>query len=161
MNEQFDSNGVTLELMAFVYGHLFFSRDIALKAIASALLGLFVVVTGADAGEKTLSAEEISALLSGNTAIGRWIDHNYRQYFDASGSTIYAQENARSAVGRWRVNAGTNQYESWWEQSGWGSGYTVIVREGVYHWVGGGAAKPQAFTLVEGQKLVAGRNTRD
>lgn len=107
------------------------------------------------AGEKTLSAAEITQLLSGNTAVGRWIDHNYRQYFSDDGSTIYAQENARSSVGRWRVNSSTNQYESWWERSGWGSGYEITLKEGVYYWVSSGAGEPQSFAIVPGQQLTA------
>jgi len=93
--------------------------------------------------------------LSGNTAIGRWIDHNYRQYFSEDGSTIYAQENARSSTGRWRVNKKRNHYESWWEQSDWGAGFSITLKDGVYYWVSStGTTEPQAFTIVSGQQLV-------
>lgn len=115
---------------------------------------MLLVISGASlAEEKTLSAAEIENLLQGNTAVGRWIDHNYRQFFNADGSTIYAQEKARSAVGRWRVNSTTNQYESWWERAGWGSGYSILLKEGVYYWVSSGGTEPQAFELVPGQSL--------
>ncbi|MEM7257267.1 MAG: hypothetical protein AAF404_07745 [Pseudomonadota bacterium] len=105
------------------------------------------------ADEKKLSAAEITNLLSGNTAVGRWIDHHYRQYFGSDGSTIYAQENTRSSVGRWRVNSASNQYESWWERSGWGSGYDIVLKDGEYFWVGSDATEPQSFVMVPGQQL--------
>lgn len=113
------------------------------------------IVSQAQANKKTLTAMEIKALLSGNTAVGRWIDHNYRQYFAADGSTVYAQENARSSIGRWRTNATRNHYESWWEQSGWGAGYSITLVDDVYYWVSStGTTEPQAFTVVSGQQLV-------
>jgi len=101
-----------------------------LQTITSTLAGLFFLATTAAADEQTL-------------------------YFDETGSTIYAQENTRSAVGRWRVNTETHQYESWWDQSGWGSGYNIVLKDGTYYWIGGGASQPQPFTVETGQKLVA------
>lgn len=113
------------------------------------------IFSQAQANEKTLTALEIKQLLSGNTAIGRWIDHNYRQYFGADGSTIYAQENARSSIGRWRTNANRNHYESWWEQSDWGAGFSIALKDGVYYWVSStGTTEPQSFKVVSGQQLV-------
>ena len=119
------------------------------------VLLLFVFSTTSFAEDKTLTAAEIKALLTGNTAIGRWIDHHYRQFFNADGSTIYAQENARSSVGRWRINNSTNQYESWWERAGWGSGYSILRRDGIYYWISSGNTEPQAFEMVPGQQLTA------
>ena len=108
------------------------------------------------ADEKTLTAAEIKQLLTGNTAIGRWVDHNYRQYFNSDGSTIYAQENARSSTGRWRINSATNHYESWWQRAGWGAGYSILLKEGVYYWVSSaGSTEPQSFEMVPGSQLVA------
>jgi len=126
-----------------------------MKAIVCAALFSLMLLGSANADEKILTALEIKKLLSGNTAIGRWIDHNYRQYFSADGSTIYAQENARSSIGRWRTNSKRNHYESWWEQSDWGAGYSIVLKDGVYYWVSStGTTEPQAFTMVSGQQLV-------
>ena len=47
-----------------------------------------------------LSADQISELLTGNTAIGVWEGVPYRQFFAADGSTIYAQAQARSTLGQ-------------------------------------------------------------
>lgn len=119
------------------------------------LLVAFALSSQSFADEKTLTAFQIKKLLSGNTAIGRWIDHDYRQYFDKDGSTIYAQEKQRSSLGRWRVNRLTNHYESWWEQVGWGSGYSVVLKDGVYYWVSSvGSAEPHAFEVVQGSQLL-------
>lgn len=109
--------------------------------------------------EVTLTATEIEDLLTGNTAIGRWSStyssHNYRQFFGADGSTIYAQEGARSALGRWRINSKANHYESWWERAGWGAGYSILLKEGVYYWVSSvGGIEPQAFEILPGSQLL-------
>lgn len=119
----------------------------------AALLVLLASVAVAD--EKTLTAAEIKTLLTGNTAIGRWIDHDYRQYFGADGSTIYAQRNARSSLGRWRTNSARNHYESWWDRSDWGAGFSIVLGDGVYYWVSStGTTEPQSFEIIQGQHLV-------
>lgn len=111
------------------------------------------------AAEKTLTAAEIVELLTGNTAIGTWIDHEYRQYFDEDGQTIYAQKGQRSSLGRWRVNRTRDHYESWWERSDWGAGYSITLKDGVYYWVSStGSTEPQAFEILEGSQLVFEEN---
>ena len=121
-----------------------------LKACCALLLTVGLVC----AQEKTLTAAEIKQLLTGNTAVGRWVDHNYRQYFGDDGATIYAQENARSALGRWRINSAKNHYESWWERAGWGAGYAIVVKDDVYYWVSSvGGTEPQAFEVLPGSQL--------
>ena len=62
-----------------------------MRQITTTLFGLFIIISNAAAGDKTLNASQIQELISGNTAIGRWVDHHYRQYFDQNGTTIYAQ----------------------------------------------------------------------
>lgn len=121
---------------------------------------ILLLVTGlVHSDEKTLTAAEITELLTGNTAIGTWptwkSSHRYRQYFGEDGSTIYAQQNERSSLGRWRVNSRLNHYESWWEQSDWGAGFSIISKEGVYYWVSStGSIEPQAFEVLRGQQLL-------
>jgi len=109
----------------------------------------------ANASEKTLTASEIKQLLTGNTAVGHWVDHNYRQYFGDDGATIYAQEHTRSSLGKWRVNQENNHYESWWERAGWGAGYSITLKDNVYYWVSSvGSTEPQAFEVVPGSQLI-------
>jgi len=102
---------------------------------------------------KTLSAAEIQLLLNGNTAVGNWDDAKYRQFFDTNGMTIFAQEGTRSAVGRWRVDEQNDQYESWWEMSGW-SGYSIArdANDNLF-WISS-SLPPQQFDMLPGQQLV-------
>ena len=99
-----------------------------------------------------LSSEEISKLLTGNTAIGSWDGTKYRQYFSDTGTTIYAQEGTRSSTGKWRVNESENTYESWWERGGW-SGYPV-GRDGDKLYGISSSLPPQLFEMVPGEQLV-------
>lgn len=118
-------------------------------------VALLLTISIADADEKTLTAAEIEQLLTGNTAVGHWIDHAYRQYFGDDGATIYAQENTRSSLGRWRVNRAKNHYESWWERIGWGAGYSIVLKDDIYYWVSSvGSTEPQAFEVLPGSQLV-------
>ncbi len=123
------------------------------------LLSVFLIFalpgSNAAAEDRTLTAEEIVDLLTGNTAVGTWIDHEYRQYFDKHGQTIYAQRGQRSSLGKWRVNRKHNHYESWWERVDWGAGFSIVQRDGVYYWVSStGTTDPQAFEILEGSQLL-------
>ena len=69
---------------------------------AGMMLGLLAGAVSAQSVK--LTGDEIRALLTGNTAIGRWEGTKYRQFFGADGVTIFAQEGARSARGEWRVD---------------------------------------------------------
>ncbi len=102
------------------------------------------------AGTVTLTAPQIDRLLRGNTTIGAWAGTGYRQYFDATGATIYLAEAAPPDRGRWRVNAETDEYESWWERSGW-AGYTIVMTNEGYAWVNRDRLEP--FTVLEGERL--------
>lgn len=85
----------------------------------------FALIAGAvNAQSLKLDEREIKALLTGNTAVGVWDGVNYRQYFDADGSTIYAQEGARSTLGQWRVQDG--EYQSIWPRDADWEGWFVM-----------------------------------
>jgi len=121
-----------------------------------AFLGCALIVAGpglaqdlpADAVK--LTAAQIDTLLSGNTAVGTWSGNGYRQYFDASGATLYLAEGAPPDRGKWRINAETDQYESWWERSNW-AGYTIVMTNEGYAWLNRGALEP--FELLAGDRL--------
>jgi hypothetical protein len=94
---------------------------------------------------------EIEALLSGNTAVGQWEGANYRQYFDPDGSTIFAQEGARSALGQWRVEG--EEYQSVWPpREDWESWF-VMEFAGDFYWVSK-TTPPTLFEVLEGSQLV-------
>lgn len=127
---------------------------IFLAAILILISALLIVSSKATASDdlQRLSAEEISELLTGNTAIGTWDGTKYRQYFSDSGTTIYAQEGSRSSRGTWRVNKTENVYESKWERTGW-SGYPVGREGDKLFWIST-ALPPQPFEVVPGEQLV-------
>ena len=106
-------------------------------------------VTASQADE-ALTASEIDRLLRGNTIEGSWSGAAYTQYFSDDGQTIYLQANRRPEIGRWRVNSQTDQYESWWEQTGW-TGYTILRTDTGYGWKRD--AKTEPFTVLPGKKI--------
>ncbi|MEM0945646.1 MAG: hypothetical protein AAGI70_17050 [Pseudomonadota bacterium] len=120
--------------------------------ILALIVELFILMAApARAEPDVLTAPEIEALLSGNTAVGDWSGTPYRQFFDENGTTIYVPQGGREDWGRWRTNAETGQYESFWERSGW-SGYGVAGGDGQYFWVQSDGTR-QPFEMVEGRAL--------
>ena len=99
-----------------------------------------------------LTEAQITALLSGNTAVGVWQGASYRQFFDPDGRTIYAQDGARSSVGQWRVQ--NEEYQSIWPADADWQGWFVMEFAGDYYWVSR-ATPPTVFQVVQGQQLVA------
>ena len=97
-----------------------------------------------------VSAAQIDALLRGNTIRGTWNGDPYTQFFDANGVTIYFPDGGRPDQGKWRVNAETNQYESWWERTNW-TGYTIMMTNDGFAWVSRGELQP--FEVFEGKQV--------
>ena len=118
------------------------------------LLGLLMLGTPLAAQSVKLQAHEITALLSGNTAVGRWEGVPYRQHFGPDGSTIYAQEGARSALGKWRVDAARDEYQSIWPRDADWEGWYVMEYAGDFYWVSK-STPPTPFKVLEGQQLIA------
>ena len=116
------------------------------------MLSILAATPLAFAQEAPLTASEIATLLRGNTAIGTWQGTEYRQYFNADGSTIYAAKGQRSTLGEWRVDPARDLYESWWEGSGW-EAWGVIRRDGALFWIGP-EINAEPFRMIEGQQLV-------
>lgn len=116
------------------------------------LLAMLTTTQPANADRAKLTAAEVTALLSGNTAVGDWRGTPYRQYFGVNGTTIYVAKARPPSPGRWKVDQENGDYCSWWEQSGW-SCYG-IERDGVgYVWVTPGSDYRGRFTLVDGKQL--------
>ena len=100
----------------------------------------------------SLTADEATALSSGNAAIGDWSGTPCRQYFAPDGTTVHHAEGAPPDTGRWRVDAETGAHESLWRTGGW-SRYDVAGDGDRYLRVVHGSAEAQAFTVVEGRQL--------
>ena len=100
-----------------------------------------------------LKGHEVAALLTGNTITGKWEGMPYRQFFDADGSTIYAQSEVRSTVGKWRIDAERDEYQSIWPRDADWEGWYVMEYAGQFFWVSK-STPPTPFVVVEGQQLV-------
>lgn len=100
-----------------------------------------------------LSGYEIRALLNGNTAIGRWEGTPYRQFFGRDGVTIFAQEGARSARGKWRVDDEAREYQSLWPGDTDWEGWFVMEYGGTFYWVSK-QTPPTPFEMLDGERLV-------
>jgi hypothetical protein len=115
-------------------------------------IALAVFSGAAEAQSVKLRGDEIAILLSGNTAVGMWEGHAYRQYYDTDGTTIYAQEGAGSLLGTWRVEG--EEYQSIgivgadWERR------FVMEYAGQWFWVSK-TIPPTPFEVIEGKTLVA------
>ena len=115
-------------------------------------IALAVFSGAAEAQSVKLRGDEIAILLSGNTAVGMWEGHAYRQYYDTDRTTIYAQEGAGSLLGTWRVEG--EEYQSIgiidedWE------GRFDMEYGGQWFWVSK-TVPPRPFEVIEGNTLVA------
>lgn len=117
---------------------------------------LMMLPLAAHAAPQVVPGNKIKQLLTGNTILGTWAGQPYRQYFDANGSTIFAQKSATSTYGEWRIDLEENLYESWWRGSGW-SGYQVVEENGQYFWMSqkdGQKDGLQPFEVLDGQQLL-------
>ncbi len=121
-------------------------------AISAALLTGLPATAGdvtKEAGVVQVSALQIQELLSGNTIKGTWGEATYTQYYDASGFTVYIEDGRPPSRGKWRVKEDTNQYDSWWENTGW-TPYTVVMTNTGYAWVNKDKLEP--FEVLEGKQ---------
>ncbi len=124
------------------------NRRLLLAALAAAMALPAVAERKGKPISLQLTAPQIEALLSGNTIKGTWSGAAYSQYYSGTGKTVYMPEGGRPDEGRWRANAGTDQYESWWRSTGW-TPYTVIATNDGFAWVNGETLEP--FTVRQGK----------
>ncbi len=123
------------------------TRRSYLVAAAAALL----LAPGiAHAQEIRLTAPEITALLTGNTIVGDWDGAPYKSYFAPDGMTIYLPEGGSPEQGKWRVNQANDEYQSWWEHTGWTS-YSIVRTADGLAWAYGNAR--QKFTVQNGRTI--------
>lgn len=118
------------------------------------VVGLALMATTSAAQSVKLGAEQITELLSGNTAVGAWEGVKYRQFFASDGSTIYAQPQARSALGQWRVDSVRDEFQSIWPRDNDWEGWYVMEYASAYFWVSK-ATPPTPFRVLEGEQLLA------
>lgn len=125
-----------------------------LRRTFMSLVTLAALALPAGAGEVPgavqATAAQIQQLLTGNTIVGTWSGSNYRQYYDASGVTVYVAEGAPPSRGKWRVKEDTDEYDSWWEQTGW-TPYVVMMTNDGFAWVNGDTLEP--FEVLAGKQV--------
>ena len=115
-------------------------------------LAFMLVASAVTAQSVKLSGAEVGALLTGNTAVGAWEGAQYRQYFDPDGTTIYAQEGSRSALGQWRVQ--DDAFQSLWPSDDDWQAWLVMEFAGDWFWVNK-ATPPTPFAIEQGLQLDA------
>ena len=126
-------------------------RNFLVLAASSALIlpGLLQAQNRSAAGTVQATAAQIDELLRGNTITGTWGNSTYTQYFDASGFTVYIADGRPPSRGKWRVKEDTDQYDSWWENTGW-TAYTVVMTNKGYAWVNGDTL--EYFQVLDGKQ---------
>lgn len=101
------------------------------------------------AGTVQVTAAQIEKLLSGNTIRGTWGGTGYTQYYGEGGFTVYIPDGGPPSRGKWRVKEDTDQYDSWWENTGW-TPYTVVMTNNGYAWVNKDSL--EHFEVLEGKQ---------
>lgn len=89
-----------------------------IRHLALAACAWLLVMAGAVADERRLSAEEVAAALTGNTARGVEPGPEFLQFFDGNGLTTYITRSAPPDRGRWRIDD-QGLYCSQWRDGGW------------------------------------------
>lgn len=119
-------------------------------------LGLFALLIAfpASAQAVKLTGEEIRALLTGNTAVGRWEGESYRRYFGSDGVTISEADDAQTTQSEWRVDDELQEYQSLGSGEAEWEGWFVMEFGDTYYWVSR-ATPPTPFQVLEGEQLVA------
>ena len=101
------------------------------KSLAAAVLFTATLSLVGAAEERQLSSDEITQILTGNTAIGTGEGPAWRQYFAPDGETPYIVNGEQADAGKWRVETGGL---SWWKSTGWTT-YTVTGEGDHVTWI--------------------------
>ena len=121
-----------------------------IRRIFLSLLFFSTFISSGLATEQAMTAAEIDAALLGNTIDGTWAGSKYKQYYGENGFTMYVAEGSKPSPGKWRVNADTNAYESWWESTGW-TPYKMARDGETYYWIGETEKHP--FVILKGKQV--------
>ncbi len=106
--------------------------------------------SGADAGESELAGAEITAALSGNTAIGDQKGMLWRQYFAINGDTVYIVSGKQPSPGKWRVS-GDNFCSLWPPSTKWDC-YSMTGAGDNVTWIYEGGGDPWPAKMVSGDQ---------
>ena len=121
--------------------------------IASVLLWTALPSAPAPAEERKLSAAEIQQKLIGNTVEGMWDGSAYKQFFDASGNTIYVEDGRMPAFGRWKADPEKDAFCSFWENSGEACYEVREIDRDTIIWVSPSSGKEFPAKVLQGDQL--------
>lgn len=133
------------------------TRRAALSAVFAAALVAALLALGpntpASAEERKLSAVEIEDMLIGNTIEGLWAGHPYKQFFDASGNTLYVEDGRQPSMGRWKADKEKDAFCSWWEVGGWSCYEVLDGGPNTILWVAPGSGEKYPAKVLPGDQL--------
>ena len=127
-----------------------FSAIIMAGAIMVTAPGMAMAGGDKDAVTVRMTAAQIENLLAGNTVMGTWSGSSYTQYYGEGDFTVYIPEGGEPDEGKWRANAETDEYESWWRSTGW-TPYTIVMTNDGYAFVNG--EDLEQFDVFEGKQV--------
>jgi hypothetical protein len=118
---------------------------------ASFLLMVIMAVNGHAADLSRLDNNGIKEKLIGRTAVSTDPEWLYRQYFDSSFDTIYAEKGKRSTLGKWKT--GNDLYCSLWAAGEWEC-FEVWETDEDIVWIDDLSGVRYPARLVDGQELL-------
>jgi len=135
---------------------LFLSRKFGYKfmIIRNLLFIAFAlfVASLANAQSVKLTSIQISEILNGNTASGKWDGEFYNQYFDADGTTTIIKADGFENIGKWKINHETEEFLSKFPGDiDWQSLY-IMEYLSEFYWVSK-TTPPTKFKIKIGKKL--------
>ncbi len=128
-------------------------RTVLLALLAGCLVFPALLPSPLGAQDRKLSAAEINQKLIGNTVQGEWDGSPYKQFFDASGNTIYVEDGRMPAFGRWKADPEKDAFCSWWENSGESCYEVREVGPDTILWVSPGTGKEFPAKVLQGDQL--------
>ena len=128
-------------------------RSVLAALFACAGLSMALAPDPLGAEERKLNAAEINQKLIGNTVQGEWDGSSYKQFFDASGNTIYVEDGRLPTFGRWKADPEMNAYCSWWEGSTEVCYEVIEVGPDTIIWVTPGAGNEFPAKVLPGDQL--------
>ena len=106
----------------------------------------------ANAQSVKLTSVQISEILNGNTASGKWYGEVYHQYFDVDGTTTIIKAGDLKKIGKWNINDDTEEFLSRFRGDIDWQSWFVMEYSGDYYWVRK-KTPPTKFKIEIGNKL--------
>ncbi len=106
----------------------------------------------ANAQSVKLTSVQISEILNGNTASGKWYGEVYHQYFDVDGTTTIIKAGDLKKIGKWKINGDTEEFLSRFPGDIDWQSWFIMEYSGDYYWVSK-KTPPTKFKIEIGNKL--------